>query len=405
MHQRESLRPNVLFVVWLKPRETQRANTLGLHGTHSLLAGCLLHADLGAIPSDASAVGRTRGQRLAQGGQKIPHLLFCFGCHLNRWPHDVRTNNQYSWPGGLIEYSCKKCVCGGFARTPTGVFCLTQPPPEPKDSLDPEAREVARPRSVVQERCKLVTLPSTAPTRLGDAHTEVGDCVGTRARREQEEQQLPTGPLRDGCGWSTVSRQPLDCPKRGAPQRVRRRQPAGAHVPAGCRQRPFFGARLFVLSKGSGDAGHHGRREGGVPALRDVLRRPLPRPQSLLRGDGGLHPSGLSVWQPGRKVRLGQERVPNTCCVRLGEKSSSLALPVLPSSNVQFTEGRHPRKSTVRGATSPLFTVDRLPKTSTIHEWHTSNTSTFHGRQTSNNPTVHGGQSSKASMHGGQIYV
>ena len=191
-----------------RERERQRANPLGLHGTHSLLAGCLLHADLGAIPSDASAVGRTRGQRLAQGGQKIPHLLFCFGCHLNRWPHDVRTNNQYSWPGELIEYFCKKCVCGGFARTPTGVFCLTQPPPEPKDSLDPNTKrhkKIVKPMKHVRWQDHGAWSRNAAnwspylQQRLLDletAHTEVGDCVGTRARREQEEQQLPTGPLR-----------------------------------------------------------------------------------------------------------------------------------------------------------------------------------------------------------------
>ena len=77
------------------------------------------------------------GSAWRRDGQKIPHLLFCFGCHLNRWPHDVRTNNRYSRPGGLTEYSFKKCVFGGFARTPTGEFCLTQPPLEPKDSLGP----------------------------------------------------------------------------------------------------------------------------------------------------------------------------------------------------------------------------------------------------------------------------
>ena len=168
----------------------------------------------------------------------------------------------------------------------------------------------------------------------------------------------------------------------------------------------LFRSTPFRAVRGNGDAGHHGGREGGVPALRDVLQRPLQRPESLLRGVGGLHPSGLSVCQPpGRKVRLGQERGSCPFCVWLGEKSSSLAPPVLPSSNVQFTEGRHSRKSTVHGATNPRFTVDRLPTISTIHEWHTSNTSTFHGRQTSNKPTVHGGQTSKATMHGRQIYV
>ena len=163
----------------------------------------------------------------------------------------------------------------------------------------------------------------------------------------------------------------------------------------------LFRSTPFRAVQGSGDAGHHGGREGGVPVLLDVLQRPLQRRESLLRGVGGLHPSGLSVCQPpGRKVRLGQERVPSAFCVWLGEKSSSLASSVLPSSDVQFTEDRHSRKSTVRGATNPRFTVDRLPKTSTIHEWQTSNTSTFHGRQTSNKPTAHAGQTSKATIHG-----
>ena len=179
-----------------------------------------------------------------------------------------------------------------------------------------------------------------------------------------------------------------------------------ALVVAVCRLRSFSGAPLVGLSKGNGDAGHFGGREGGVLALRNVLQRPLQRPESLLRGVGGHHPSGLSVCQPpGRKVRIGQERVPYTFCVWLGEKISSLAHPVLPSPNVQFTESRHSRKSTVRGARNPRFTVHRLPKTSTIHECHTSNTSTFHGRQTSNKPTVHGGQTSKATVHGRQTYV
>ena len=128
--ERERLRPNVLLVCRL-------AQPLGLHGTSGLLAGCLLHADLVAIPSDASAVDRTRGQRLAQRWAENPALLFCFGCHLNLFPNDVRTNNWYSRPGGLTEYSFKKYVFGGFARTPTEVFCLTQPPPEPRDSLEP----------------------------------------------------------------------------------------------------------------------------------------------------------------------------------------------------------------------------------------------------------------------------
>ena len=129
--------------------------------------------------------------------------------------------------------------------------------------------------------------------------------------------------------------------------------------------------------------------ESGVPALRDVLhlrscRTSSERPERLPAAR-----SESQAWTGARALHIlrvvGRKRVDHLP-----------PSPVLPSSNLQFTEGRHSRKSTVRGATNPRFTVDRLPTTSTIHEWHTSNTSTFHGRQTSNKPTVHGGQTSKS---------
>ena len=154
------------------------------------------------------------GSAWRRDGQKMPHFLFYFGCHLNRCPNDVRTNNRYSRPGGLMEYSFKKYVFGGFARHTNGGV-----------------------------------LPHAAATRaqrfLGAEHQAAG---GERYMM------------------------------------YRRRGVAGTRVPCGCRLRSFFGAPLFGLSKCNGDAGHHGGREGGVPALRDVLQRPLQRPESVLRG-------------------------------------------------------------------------------------------------------------------------
>ena len=97
MQARPSAPERLARVVWLKPRETHRANPLGLPG---LLAGCLLHADLGAISSDASAVAEREGSAWRGDGQKIAHFLFCFGCHLNRWPQNVRTNKHYSRQAG-----------------------------------------------------------------------------------------------------------------------------------------------------------------------------------------------------------------------------------------------------------------------------------------------------------------
>ena len=112
-----------------------------------------------------------------------------------------------------------------------------------------------------------------------------------------------------------------------------------------------FGALLSGLSKGNGDARHHGGREGGVPALRDVLQHPLQQPESLLRGVGGLHPS-LSVCQPpGRKVRLGHERVPCTFC---GWARRVHHLP-LPSSRLPMFNSR---KADVN--TNPRFAVPQI---------------------------------------------
>ena len=184
------------------------------------------------------------GSAWRRDGQKIPHFLFCFGCHLNRWPHDVRTNNRYSRPGGLIEYSFKKYVFGGFARTPAGVFCLTQPPPEPKDSLEPHtkrhkrnvkpikhvrwqdhgawSRDAANWSRDLQQR--LLDLETARTLKLVTALASGLDVI-----RRNNYYRL--GPC-DGCGSSTVSRQALDGPKRGALKRDRRWQPAGTHVPA-----------------------------------------------------------------------------------------------------------------------------------------------------------------------------
>ena len=45
----------------------------------------------------------------------------------------------------------------------------------------------------------------------------------------------------------------------------------------------------------------------------------------------------------------------------VGRKEFITCSSILPSSNVPFTEGRHSRKSRVRGATHPRITVDRHP--------------------------------------------
>ena len=127
-----------LCVVWLMPRETQRANPLGLHGTTGLLAGCLLHADLGAIPlmqvrwaeREGSAWRRVRAENPATSFSAsgatwiVGRTMF------------APTTGAHGQAGS--ESTPSRSLCSAvFARTPTGVFCLTQPPLEPKDSLEP----------------------------------------------------------------------------------------------------------------------------------------------------------------------------------------------------------------------------------------------------------------------------
>ena len=167
--ERERLRPNGLLV-----------SSRSLHGTPGLLARCLLHAYLGATSSDASAVGRTRGQRLAQRWAENPALPSL----LRLPPESLAARCTHQQPvltakrahRALLQEVCVRRFCtytnGGVlphaaaTRAQRFVGAEHQAPQEERETH--EAREVARPRSVVPERCKLLTRPSTAPTRLRD---------------------------------------------------------------------------------------------------------------------------------------------------------------------------------------------------------------------------------------------
>ena len=135
-----------LCVVWHKPRETHRANPLGLHGTTGLLARCFL----GAISSDASAVGRTRGQRLAQRWAENPPLPF-----LLRLPPEslatmlAPTTGTHGLAGSQSTPSRSMCSAVLHSRAERFLGAEHQAPQEKSETH--EAREVARPRSVVPE--------------------------------------------------------------------------------------------------------------------------------------------------------------------------------------------------------------------------------------------------------------
>ena len=138
--ERKRLRQNVLCRLAQAERNTARKSSWSPWHTR-FTRRMLAPRRPRCYPSDASAVGKTRLQRLAQrAGRKSP-TSFSASAATKIVGRTMFASATGAHGQAGSESTPSRSLCSAvFARTPTGVFCFTQPPPEPKDSLEPNTK-------------------------------------------------------------------------------------------------------------------------------------------------------------------------------------------------------------------------------------------------------------------------